>query len=188
MDKIYKRKKQQEIEEDEDDEDSDESDEDPNYRDCPICGRKKDYIEEKYITEKRLIKSLTVIFKENTFWDLAFLATTWLTQDFDEFIPSLCTCGKINKQWLTDNNIFYDVEFDGQPSLCKKYQFSDKVSYFNHLCQQAQQKSLIHYGLWQFLNILYPNLVKHPKTKKNVSEKGKQFMNDSICGITVIKR
>ena len=133
LDKIYKRKKQQEIEEDED---SDDSDHDPHH-DCPIYGSKKNYIEEKYLTEKNLIKALTVIFEQNAFWDIAFLAPSWLNQDYPHTILSLCPCGKINKKWLEDNNILSDVEFDGQPGLCKKYEFRDKVSYFNHICQKA---------------------------------------------------
>ena len=58
---------------------------------------------------------------------------------------------------MEDNNILSDVDFDGQPGLWKKYEFRDKVSYFNHICQWAQQKSLIYYSLWKFLNILYPD-------------------------------
>ena len=43
MDKDYKKKKQQEIKEDEDE---DNSDIDLLYRDCPVYGSKKKYLEE----------------------------------------------------------------------------------------------------------------------------------------------
>ena len=74
----------------------------------------------------------------------------------DQPIPSLCSCGKINKEWLTKNNIVDDIETNGQLGLCNKYHFKDKVSFFNHKCQRDEQNCLIHYGLMRFLNILYP--------------------------------
>ena len=77
------------------------------------------------------------MFKENTFWDLVFQATTWLNQKIDQPIPSIYPCGKMNKEWLTKNNILDDIENDGQPGLCNKYHFKDKVSFFNHICQRA---------------------------------------------------
>ena len=94
----------------------------------------------------------------------------------------------MNEKWLQDHDILENVEVDGQPGLCKKYEFKDNVSFFKHIRERAQQKSLIHYGLWQYLNILYPDLVKPPKKKKNVSDNEKNFMNDDIYDITVVKR
>ena len=70
---------------------------------------------------------------------------------------------------MTKNNIVADIENDGQPGLCNKYHFKD-------------------YGLMQFLNILYPKEVKPPKTNKKVSENEKQFVNDRIYDITIVKR
>ena len=72
----------------------------------------------------------------------------------------------MNKELLTKNNVVDDIENNGQPGLCNKYSFADKVSYFNHISQRTQQNSLIHYGLMKFLNILYPKEVQTPKTKK----------------------
>ena len=80
-----------------------------------MYGSKKKYIEEKFISEKLLIDALKVIFKENSFWDLAYQATN---QEIDQSIPSLYPCGKIKKEWLTKNNIVDDIENDGQPGLC----------------------------------------------------------------------
>ena len=80
---------------------------------------------------------------------------------------------KINKEWLTKNNIVDDIENNGQSGLCNKYHFKHKVSYFNHICQKAEQNSLIHYGLMQFQNILYPKEDNPPKIKKKESENKK---------------
>ena len=146
------------------------------------------YIEGKYVSEKTLINALKGLFEENIFWDLAFQATTWLNQEIDQPIPSLCPCGKIYKVWLTKNNIVDDIENNSQLGICIKYHFKDKVSSFNHISQKAEQNSLIHYGLMQFLNVLYFEEVKSPKIKKKVSENEKQFMNDRICDIPVVKR
>ena len=62
------------------------------YIDIVQCMEVKKNIEENLISE-----ALKVIFKENTFWDLAFQAITWLSQEIDQPIPSLCSCGKITK-------------------------------------------------------------------------------------------
>ena len=94
-----------------------------------------------------------------------------MNQAIDHPIPSLCPCGKINKELVTKNNIVDDIENNGQPRLCNKYHFKDKSSYFNQICQRAQENSLIHYGLMQFLNSLYTKEVKPPKTKKKVKTK-----------------
>ena len=91
------------------------------------------------------------------------------------------------KEWLTKNNIVADIVINDPLGLCNKYSFKYRVSYFNHIRQRAQQNSLIHYDLVQFLNILYPKEIKPPKTKKKVSENEKQFVNDRICDITVDK-
>ena len=131
------------------------------------CMEVKRNILKKYLFEKKtLIKAIKIIFEENTFQVLAFQATTQLNQEIGQPIPSLWPCGKINKDCLTKYNVVADIEKNGQPGLCNKNHFNDKVSYFNHICQRAQQNSLIHYGLMQFLNILYPKEVNPPKTKK----------------------
>ena len=184
LDQIYRRKKQQEIDEYPD---SSESDDDPHH-DCPIYGSKKNYIEPKYISAQNLIDTLTAIFDENTYWDIGFLAPSWLNQDYPHYLYSLCPCGKFNKAWLQYHEVLENVDCDGQPGLCKNYQFKDNVSFFKHIRERAQQQSLIHYGLWQYLNILYPNLVKPPKQKKNVSDNEKNLMNNDIYDITVVKR
>ena len=177
--------KQQEIEEYSDSSESS----DGAFDDDPIHGPKRNYIEEGYISEARLIETLTVIFEENTFWDIGFLAPSWLNQDYPHHPVSLiCPCGKFNEKWLEKHEIDGCVRVDGQSGLCKKYSYDDPVSFFNHIRQRAQQKSLIHYGLWQYLNILYPDLVKPPKKKKNVSVNEKKIMSVYICDITVVKR
>ena len=90
-----------------------------------------------------------------------------------------------NIEWLKKKNIVDDIENDGRFALCNKYRFKDQVSFLNHICQKAEQNSLIHYGLMQFRNNLYPKEVKPPKPKKKVSEIKKQFANDRICYIII---
>ena len=75
MDNDCKKKEQQETKEDEDEE-SDNSEKDLIFWDCPVYGSKKKCFEEKFISEKPLLKALKGLFKENEFWDLAFQATT----------------------------------------------------------------------------------------------------------------
>ena len=84
-----------------------------------------------FISKKCLINPLKVIFKASVFWDLAFQATTWLNQEIDQNIPSLCPCGKMNKEWLTKSNIIDHVENNGQSGFCDKYHFKDIDKKYN---------------------------------------------------------
>ena len=81
-----------------------------------------------------------------------------------------CPCGKIHKPWLEKEDILCIIEEDlGDYGLCHENKFEKRVSFFDHLRQKATSGSIIHYGLMQYLLILYPDYVKVPK-KKQVSQ------------------
>ena len=86
------------MEEDEDDTDdgTDKDSWDPLCVDDPIYSPKKDYVEEKFVSEQTLID--TLIFEEKTIWDIG--QTTWFDLDNSQIVSSYCPCGKINRKWL----------------------------------------------------------------------------------------
>ena len=54
----------------------DDDNEDLIYKDDPIHGNAKNYIEETFISEKELIYTLNEIFDNNAIWDLPY-QTSW---------------------------------------------------------------------------------------------------------------
>ena len=77
-----------------------------------------------------------------------------------------CPSGKTHKPWLEKENILSIIEGDsGDIGLCHKNKFDKQVSFFDHLRQKAQCDSMIHYGLMQYLHILYPDHIKVPPPK-----------------------
>ena len=126
---------------------------------------KKNQIEEIFVSEKCLILSLTVIFEEHTFGDLA-CQTTWISQEYYETIPPIYACVKVNKDCLMKNIILDHIENDGRRGLCNNYHFNDKVTFLNHFHQGTEKKNLINYVAMQFLHIHDPNEIKPPKNKE----------------------
>ena len=107
-------------------------------------------------------------FEENTLWDFSYLKT-WFNQ-MKPIYPMYCPCGKIHTPWFEKEDILCIIEEDlGDFGLCHNNKFEKRVSFFDHLQQKATSGSIIHYGLMQYLLILYPDYVKVPK-KKQTSE------------------
>ena len=95
-------------------------------------------------------------------WDFSYLKI-WFNQE-NYVYPMYCPCGKIDKLWLEKESILCIIEDDlGDIELCRKNKFDKRISFFDHLRQKAQCCNIIHYGLMQYLIILYPNYVKVPK-------------------------
>ena len=117
----------------------------------------KNYEDEHYITDKELEIILRKIFEENTVWDFTYLKT-WFNQE--NYVHSMYCPYKL---WLEKEDILRIIEADlGDYGLCNKNKFDKIVSFFDHLRQKAQCGRIIHYGLMQYLLILYPNHVEVP--------------------------
>ena len=112
--------------------------------------------DEKYITNKELEIVLRKFFEENAVWDFSFLKTRFNPEKY--VYPMYCPCGKIYKPWLENEQLLSNVKEDlGDVGLCHKNKFTQRVPFFDHIRQKATTSSIIHYGLMQYLLILYPN-------------------------------
>ena len=147
----------------------DDTEEDDSSSESVYFGEEWDnYNEVNYITDKQLETVLRKIFEENTVWDFSYLKTRFNPDK--SIYPMYCPCGKIHKPWLEEEKILSIIKEDlGDYGLCHKNKFEKRVSFFDHLRQKATSGSIIHYGLMQYLLILYPDYVKVPK-KKQVSQ------------------
>ena len=126
----------------------------------------KNYKDEKYITNKESKIVLHKKSEENTVWDFSYLKT-WFSNQENYVYPLYCPCGKIHKPWLEKECILSIIEDDlGDIGLCHKRKFDKRVSFFDHLRQKAQWGSVLHYGLMQYLHIIFPNHIKAPKKNK----------------------
>ena len=119
----------------------------------------KNFEDGKYISNKELEHVLRKFVEENTMWDFSY-PKIWFNQE--KFVFSIyCPCGKIHKPWLEKEDILCIIEVDlGDIGLCYKNKFSQRVPFFDHLRQKTTSGSLIHYGLMQYLHILYPDEIK----------------------------
>ena len=159
---VYKEEKEWDARPNDDDtEDEDESSYESENWGEPWKNRK----DEEYITDKELEIVLRKFFEENTVWDFSFLKTRFNPEKY--VYPMYCPCGKIHKQWLENEKLLSIVQEDlGDVGLCHKNKFTQRVPFFDHIRQKATSGSIIHYGLMQYLLILYPNEVKIPKKSK----------------------
>ena len=101
-------------------------------------------------------------FEDNTVWNFNYVKT-WFNQE-TYVLPIYCPCGKTHKPWLEKEYSLWIIEADlGEIGLFHKTKFIARAPFFDHIQQKATCGSLIHYGLMQYVHILYPNVVKTPK-------------------------